>query len=174
MKTRHNNTDIHLFVTENWLTIDVTYVVKNWLEYKYSLTHAIHITCKTCGMDKNRSPISFHTKLKPFLIIYTHSQRRREVGKHRRARRSSDCTSNSKECCRERLLVSFADIGWDNWIIKPKEYNAYFCRGSCTSPSALTLSSSQHNGLLQVNISFWKIWCSFIRSMIISYYFFRN
>lgn len=134
--------------TENWLTIDITYVVKNWLEYKYSLTHAIHITCKTCGMDRNKSPISFHTKLKPFLIIYTHSQRRRAL-KHRRARRSSDCTPNSKECCRERLLVSFADIGWDNWIIMPKEYNAYFCRGSCTAPSALTLSSSQHNSLLQ-------------------------
>ncbi|KAL3289750.1 hypothetical protein HHI36_023147 [Cryptolaemus montrouzieri] len=135
-------------LSEKWLSIDVTYVIKNWLEYKYSLTHAIYITCKTCGMDKNKSPISFHTKLKPFLVIYTHSQQMR-IAEHRRARRSSDCIIGSNECCREMLYVSFADVGWDDWIIKPKGYNAYFCRGSCSTPTSLTLSASEHNGMIQ-------------------------
>ncbi|KAK9890116.1 hypothetical protein WA026_008926 [Henosepilachna vigintioctopunctata] len=135
-------------LTENWLSIDVTYVIKNWLEYKFSLTHAIHITCKTCGMDKNKSPISFHTKLKPFLVIYTYSQRRR-VKDHRRSKRSFDCSSSANECCREKLHISFADLGWDDWIIRPKGYDPYFCKGSCTSPASLTLSASEHNGFIQ-------------------------
>lgn len=123
-------------------------MVKNWLQYKDSLTHAIHISCKTCGMDKNNSPISFHTNLKPFLVINTHSQQRKKES-HRRHKRSEDCNSSMNECCRESLYVSFSDVGWGDWIIKPKGYDAYFCRGSCSTPTSLTLSASEHNGILQ-------------------------
>ncbi|CAG9759828.1 unnamed protein product [Ceutorhynchus assimilis] len=61
---------------EGWLKVDVTYVVKNWLNYQNSPIHAINVLCKTCGADKSQSPVSFSADLKPFLIIYTHSQQR--------------------------------------------------------------------------------------------------
>lgn len=129
--------------------MDVTYVVKNWLEYQDSPTHAVNVVCKTCGMQKSQSPISFASELKPFLVIYTHSQQKRSLT-HRRQKRSTNCTPGNNECCRESLYISFADIGWDDWIIKPEGYNAYFCRGSCLTASAMTLSATQHNSILQV------------------------
>ncbi|XP_019873441.1 inhibin beta chain [Aethina tumida] len=130
-----------------WLKVDVTYIIKNWLELQDSPTHAINIACKTCGMDKTKSPISFNPNLKPFLVIYTHSRSRKSV--HRRPKRSLTCEAGVNECCRESLYISFAEIGWDNWIIKPEGYNAYFCKGSCISPAALTLSANAHNTVLR-------------------------
>ncbi|XP_028139715.1 growth/differentiation factor 8 [Diabrotica virgifera virgifera] len=135
-------------LTEGWLKIDVTYVVKNWLDFLESPVHAINVVCKTCDMEKNQSPISFTSELKPFLVIYTHSQQRRAMT-HRRQKRYTNCDSGITECCRESLYISFTDIGWNDWIIKPEGYNAYFCKGSCTTAAAMTLSASQHNSILQ-------------------------
>lgn len=138
-----------LLFLEGWLKIDVTYVVKNWLDFQDSPVHAINVVCKTCGMDKTQSPVSFINDLKPFLVIYTHTQQRRTLS-HRRQKRSANCEPGLNECCRENFYISFAEIGWDDWIIKPEGYNAYFCKGSCTTPAAITLSASQHNSILQV------------------------
>ncbi|XP_050314502.1 growth/differentiation factor 8 [Anthonomus grandis grandis] len=135
-------------ITDGWLKVDVTYVVKKWMDYQESPIHALNVLCKTCGLDKSLSPISFSGDMKPFLIIYTHSQKRRSF-MHRRQKRSSECRDSPNECCRESLYVSFAEIGWSNWIIKPEGYNAYFCRGSCTTPTAVMNSASHHNSILQ-------------------------
>ncbi|GFR11561.1 hypothetical protein TNCT_278641 [Trichonephila clavata] len=37
------------------------------------------------------------------------------------------CTGH---CCRRPLKISFADIGW-NWIVEPKEFEAFNCKGMC-------------------------------------------
>ncbi len=39
-----------------------------------------------------------------------------------------------KNCARRYLKVDFADIGWSEWIISPKSFDAYFCSGSCQFP----------------------------------------
>nr|CAD7407236.1 unnamed protein product [Timema poppensis] len=41
---------------------------------------------------------------------------------------------NSTECSRENLYVDFDDIGWSSWIISPKGYSAYHCKGECNFP----------------------------------------
>lgn len=61
-----------------------------------------------------------------------------------------ECSSGVSECCRERLFVSFADLGWDDWIVQPRGYHAHFCRGSCSSVAAVTLSGSHHQSVLKV------------------------
>lgn len=37
-------------------------------------------------------------------------------------------------CKRKSLVVDFSQLGWDDWIISPKSYNAHYCDGSCTFP----------------------------------------
>ncbi|KAM9312020.1 nodal homolog 2-A-like [Gastrophryne carolinensis] len=37
-------------------------------------------------------------------------------------------------CKRADMMVDFKEIGWDNWIIYPKKYNAYRCVGTCNIP----------------------------------------
>ncbi|KAF2882318.1 hypothetical protein ILUMI_23883 [Ignelater luminosus] len=135
-------------LTEGWLKVDVAEVIRNWLEYQDSPTHAINVVCKTCGRNVSSSPVSFKPSLKPFLVIYTHTQQRR-IQQHRRIKRHANCSPGLNECCRESLYVSFAEIGWDDWIIQPAGYNAYFCKGSCSTAASVTLSATQHNSILQ-------------------------
>lgn len=37
-------------------------------------------------------------------------------------------------CSRRYLKVDFADIGWNEWIISPKSFDAYYCSGACEFP----------------------------------------
>ncbi|EPY73955.1 bone morphogenetic protein 3B [Camelus ferus] len=37
-------------------------------------------------------------------------------------------------CSRRYLKVDFADIGWNEWIISPKSFDAYYCSGTCEFP----------------------------------------
>jgi inhibin beta len=63
----------------------------------------------------------------PFLVLETES-----VGGGRRSRRRAlECGAGVKECCKERFFISFAELGWDDWIIAPRGYYANYCRGEC-------------------------------------------
>lgn len=139
---------LHLLV-EGWIKINIAWAVKNWIEYSET-NHVLSVACKTCGMDINSSPIELDQDLKPFLVIYTYSQPRRRP--QRRIKRNLNCVPGVNECCRESLYVSFKDIGWNDWILHPPGYNAYFCRGSCTATASVTLSASYHNTIMQVSI----------------------
>lgn len=37
-------------------------------------------------------------------------------------------------CSRRYMKVDFADIGWNEWIISPKSFDAYYCAGACEFP----------------------------------------
>uniref|UniRef100_A0A336K1S4 CSON007957 protein n=1 Tax=Culicoides sonorensis TaxID=179676 RepID=A0A336K1S4_CULSO len=129
-------------VTEGWVKIDIQYPIENWKKH-HELTHILRVACKTCGMNLKHTPVSLKHKRKPFIVIDTHAQRQSN-----RQKRNINCSSGSTECCREKLYISFAEIGWDDWIVFPKGYDAYFCRGSCNSAASVTLSSSHHTSIL--------------------------
>lgn len=42
--------------------------------------------------------------------------------------------NNEQLCGRRKLIVDFADIGWGDWIISPKSFEAHYCAGSCPFP----------------------------------------
>ncbi|TNN71726.1 Bone morphogenetic protein 3 [Liparis tanakae] len=49
-----------------------------------------------------------------------------------------------RNCARRYLKVDFADIGWSEWIISPKSFDAYYCSGSCQFPMPKALRPSNH------------------------------
>ncbi|RWS12817.1 bone morphogenetic protein 7-like protein [Dinothrombium tinctorium] len=46
----------------------------------------------------------------------------------------SPSSTSQTSCTRHELYVDFAKIGWSTWIISPKGYNAYYCKGDCNFP----------------------------------------
>lgn len=47
-------------------------------------------------------------------------------------------------CRRVDMWVDFEHIGWDEWIIHPKRYNAFRCEGLCPTPLDETFSPTNH------------------------------
>ncbi|XP_035828010.1 univin-like [Aplysia californica] len=74
----------------------------------------------------------------------TRNLRRLSRGRRDTARR--EC-SNSL-CCRHQVYISFSDIGWDDWVVAPEGYNAYFCKGDCPLRYKSSSTFSQIKSLL--------------------------
>ncbi|KAM6918520.1 anti-dorsalizing morphogenic protein [Xenentodon cancila] len=50
----------------------------------------------------------------------------------------------SKPCQRLPLYVDFEEIGWSGWIVSPRGYNAYHCKGSCPFPLGQNMRPTNH------------------------------
>lgn len=67
----------------------------------------------------------------------------------RKARRRQWGDNQLKGCSRRNLRVDFADIGWSEWVIAPKAFDAYYCAGACGFPMpkvGAQSSLSAHHG----------------------------
>lgn len=47
-------------------------------------------------------------------------------------------------CQRHPLYVDFEEIGWSGWIISPRGYNAYHCKGLCPFPLGENMRPTNH------------------------------
>uniref|UniRef100_A0A8C2KB50 Growth differentiation factor 10b n=1 Tax=Cyprinus carpio TaxID=7962 RepID=A0A8C2KB50_CYPCA len=52
--------------------------------------------------------------------------------------------SEPRVCSRRYLRVDFADIGWSEWILAPKAFDAYYCAGTCAFPIPKAVHPSNH------------------------------
>lgn len=58
--------------------------------------------------------------------------------------RSARSVDRLQPCQRHPLSVDFEEIGWSGWIISPRGYNAYHCRGSCPFPLGENMRPTNH------------------------------
>uniref|UniRef100_A0A8C3ATK2 TGF-beta family profile domain-containing protein n=1 Tax=Cyclopterus lumpus TaxID=8103 RepID=A0A8C3ATK2_CYCLU len=72
------------------------------------------------------------------VILHDHRSRRR------RASPGFLPYGRSQSCQRVPLFVDFEEIGWSGWIISPRGYNAYHCKGSCPFPLGGNLRATNH------------------------------
>jgi len=49
-----------------------------------------------------------------------------------------------RDCDKRMLRVSFRDLNWQDWIIAPDAYNAYFCQGECSFPLNSHMNATNH------------------------------
>uniref|UniRef100_A0A7N9D8I2 Growth/differentiation factor 7 n=1 Tax=Macaca fascicularis TaxID=9541 RepID=A0A7N9D8I2_MACFA len=52
--------------------------------------------------------------------------------------------SGGSRCSRKPLHVDFKELGWDDWIIAPLDYEAYHCEGVCDFPLRSHLEPTNH------------------------------
>jgi Transforming growth factor beta like domain len=53
-------------------------------------------------------------------------------------------------CRRHELYVSFEEIGWSSWIISPKGFQAFHCRGDCHFPIGQDSKPSNHATVISI------------------------
>ncbi|XP_070708374.1 growth/differentiation factor 10 [Pempheris klunzingeri] len=52
--------------------------------------------------------------------------------------------SEPRVCSRRYLKVDFADIGWSEWVLAPKSFDAFYCAGTCGFPIPKVVRPSNH------------------------------
>lgn len=70
-------------------------------------------------------------------VLHTRDKRQASLRKHRRKQ-------NKASCRRHDLYVDFSDVGWNEWIVAPPGYHAFYCQGECPFPLADHLNSTNH------------------------------
>ncbi|KAL8172934.1 UNVERIFIED_CONTAM: hypothetical protein K2H54_033938 [Gekko kuhli] len=70
-------------------------------------------------------------------------RRRRTALAGRAAGRGPGKKAKSR-CSRKALHVNFKELGWDDWIIAPLDYEAYHCEGVCDFPLRSHLEPTNH------------------------------
>ncbi|TMS18581.1 Growth/differentiation factor 6-B, partial [Larimichthys crocea] len=69
-------------------------------------------------------------------------RRRTATSKTRHGKRHGK--KSKSRCSKKPLHVNFRDLGWDDWIIAPLDYEAYHCEGVCDFPLRSHLEPTNH------------------------------
>ncbi|XP_068432960.1 bone morphogenetic protein 2b isoform X3 [Clinocottus analis] len=86
---------------------------------------------------------------RPLLVTYGHDGRGDSV-LHTREKRQAALRKQRRKhqhkasCKRHALYVDFSDVGWNEWIVAPPGYHAFYCQGECPFPLADHLNSTNH------------------------------
>jgi bone morphogenetic protein 2/4 len=141
--------------------LDVVPAVERWFESP-SENHGLIIEVMPVDTNSNTTKSENHVRLRraadeedkdwlpkqPILFTYTDDGKNRpRYGKEivSRSRRASRKRKEGRENCRRYpLYVDFQDVGWNDWIVAPPGYDAFYCHGDCPFPLADHLNSTNH------------------------------
>ncbi|XP_075759236.1 uncharacterized protein LOC102453510 isoform X4 [Pelodiscus sinensis] len=154
-----------------WEVFGITQAVRDWME-EDSSNHGLLVTIHGLrGAPVDPSMVQFasgrdhHESKKPMLVLFTDDGRR---GAALPVNSLPDLSSQTLEvpaeplapevtgvrnarsldrflpCQRQLLSVDFEEIGWSGWIISPRSYNAYHCKGSCPFPLGENMRPTNH------------------------------
>ena len=154
---------------KGWQAFDVTTAGLEWAK-EPSKNFGIELSVRTmAGVEVNPFDIGFvgfhgPQEKRPFLVSFyrgdtfrrffpnhpfsPHSPRRRRsarsLGPQLANVGSSSKSGNHKSCSRRMLYVSFQRLGWQDWIIAPEGYSAFFCHGECSFPLSAHMNATNH------------------------------
>ncbi|XP_044290992.1 transforming growth factor beta-1 proprotein isoform X2 [Varanus komodoensis] len=137
---------------KEWLSFDVTAVLRVWLAGKEPLGRfrlSAHCSCEghteqlkveiegTRSKRGDQQQISQATTQLPYLLVMAMPPERAQLlHSHRHKRSTQDVgycgqSPEEKNCCVQRLYIDFRkDLKW-KWIHEPQGYYANFCMGAC-------------------------------------------
>ncbi|XP_043990023.1 anti-dorsalizing morphogenic protein [Gambusia affinis] len=157
-----------------WEVFTVTQAVRSWMADEDSNLglHVVVRTLEGSQTDlklmRFASGRHHHQSKQPMLVLFTDDGRRSAalgstnpheaistsflsqipvLDKSSRSARSIDYSEEevrSKPCQRLPLYVDFEEIGWSGWIVSPRGYNAYHCKGSCSFPLGQNMRPTNH------------------------------
>lgn len=145
---RHNTT--------RWESFDVSPAVLRWTRERLPnhgiAVEVLHLNATPRHQGRHvRISRSLHQKpgedwgqLRPLLVTFGHDGKGHPLT--RRAKRSPKQRGRkrNRNCRRHALYVDFSDVNWNDWIVAPPGYQAYYCHGDCPFPLADHLNSTNH------------------------------
>nr|XP_057917900.1 anti-dorsalizing morphogenic protein [Doryrhamphus excisus] len=157
-----------------WEVFTITQAVRSWMTDEGSNLglHVVVRTLGGSQMDlkliRFASGRNHHQSKQPMLVLFTDDGRRSAAlenadpdgidvtsslpqasmsARSSRLARSVDHLEDegvSMPCQRLPLYVDFEEIGWSGWIVSPRGYNAYHCKGSCPFPLGQNMRPTNH------------------------------
>ncbi|NXV38746.1 BMP2B protein, partial [Rissa tridactyla] len=157
-----------------WEVFAITQAVRDWMEDESSNQGLLVTVQGLGGSPLDPPPLQFasggdhHESKKPMLVLFTDDGRRgaslpmagfpggsylqpqapvlpAKLAVPRLTRpRSTRSLDRLQPCQRHPLSVDFEEIGWSGWIISPRGYNAYHCKGSCPFPLGENMRPTNH------------------------------
>ncbi|XP_028329377.1 anti-dorsalizing morphogenic protein [Gouania willdenowi] len=159
--------------SSGWEVFKITKAVSSWMVDEGN-NIGLQVVIQTLGgiaMDKKlvrfASGRNHHHTKQPMMVVFTDDGRRPASQKSSemnhtvsslpqlpssstqlsRSARSLDSSEEgvvSTHCQLHPLHVDFEEIGWSGWIVSPKGYNAYHCKGQCPFPLGQNTIATNH------------------------------
>ncbi|KAM3866276.1 anti-dorsalizing morphogenic protein [Diretmus argenteus] len=157
-----------------WEVFTITQAVRSWMTDEGSNLGLQVVVRTLGGSQMDMKLVRFasgrnhHQSKQPMLVLFTDDGRRSATleskepndtpaspslpqvpmaGSASRTARSLDYgeeDGTSMPCQRLPLYVDFEEIGWSGWIVSPRGYNAYHCKGSCPFPLGQNMRPTNH------------------------------
>ncbi|XP_054714065.1 bone morphogenetic protein 7-like [Uloborus diversus] len=147
-----------------WLSLNVTSSVMTWIAFP-SKNLGLYLKIKSYTTSHSTDPHEFGLvfsrgpeEFQPFMVAFfkTPNHVRVRVPRATRKRQESYYDHDSynpyagepyiskQNCQRWTLYVSFKDLGWQDWIIAPDGYGAFYCKGECSFPLNAHMNATNH------------------------------
>ncbi|KAG5850803.1 anti-dorsalizing morphogenic protein isoform X1 [Anguilla anguilla] len=160
--------------SSGWEVFSITQAVRSWMADEGSNLGLLVTVRTLGGSQMDTKLVRFasgrhhHQSKQPMLVLFTDDGRRAaslkstltDVGDtpappslplapkpaagHRSARSLDYDEDQQMPCQRLPLYVDFEEIGWSGWIVSPRGYNAYHCKGSCPFPLGQNMRPTNH------------------------------
>lgn len=149
-----------------WLELNVTGALSKWIGNN-DQNRGLYISAHTVNNPEHEVRLDWLVNAKgdeeyqPFMVGFFKGQEHvhPKRGQHLRSKRNVSKRRNksehrnpylehrpadTKSCQIQQLYVSFKDLKWQDWIIAPDGYGAYFCSGECNFPLNAHMNATNH------------------------------
>ncbi|MEQ2225457.1 Bone morphogenetic protein 2 [Ilyodon furcidens] len=125
--------------------VEVLHPEEGEMDTQHSQRRSRHVrVSRSLHQDQDSWP-----QARPLLVTYGHDGRGDSV-LHTREKRQAALRKQRRKhqhkasCKRHTLYVDFSDVQWNEWIVAPPGYHAYYCHGECPFPLPDHLNATNH------------------------------
>lgn len=152
---------------QGWIELNVTDALANWMQDK-SQNKGLYISANVINRPEHEIKLDDiglvnakgDDEYQPFMVgffkgqeILQTAQQHNSSSRSKRStkrRRKSDLKNpllehnSQKSCGIQTLYVSFRDLKWQEWIIAPEGFGAFYCSGECNFPLNAHMNPTNH------------------------------